>query len=74
MVTGKDASLRGWGAVCQGEYTGGCRSLQESKRHISYLELVAVLFAVKALEKQQKAISILIQSDNATTVAYIKHE
>lgn len=34
-----DASLTGWGAVCNGEHTGGSWLESEKQYHINYLEL-----------------------------------
>ena len=36
-----DASLRGWGATCNGTSMGGCWSVEEAGQHINCLELKA---------------------------------
>ena len=66
-----DASLQGWGAVCNGIRTGGHWSIQERTLHINSLELLAGAFAVKAFTKQRGNIQVLLQIDNSTAVAYV---
>ena len=41
--------------------------------HINELELLAALFALKAFLKHVRDISVLLKSDNVTTVTYINH-
>ena len=43
-----DASLQGWGAVCNGTRTGGPWSHAEQQMHINCLELLAATLALKA--------------------------
>ena len=73
-VVTSDASKKGWGAECEGELTGGMWTVQESELHINLLELKAALFALKAFCKNIKDCSILIRTDNSTTVAHINHK
>ena len=73
MTVTSDASKKGWGAECNGETTGGMWTLEESRLHINLLELKAALFAVKPFCKDIHHSSILIRSDNSTTVAHINH-
>ena len=68
-----DASQAGWGAYCQGTLTGGRWSEEEEHLHINELELLAALFSLKAFLKHARDISVLLKSDNVTTVAYINH-
>ena len=42
-----DASLAGWGAVCNEQTANGRWSLLEFKHHINYLELLAAFLALK---------------------------
>ena len=63
-----DASMLGWGAVCQGIRTGGLWSQMERKNHINYLELLAARFGVKALAKDRRNIHIRLRMDNRTAV------
>ena len=69
-----DASLKGWGAECNGVTTGGMWTAQESTLHINLLELKAALFALKTFCGNLTNSSILIRSDNSTTVAHINHK
>ena len=41
VIIRSDASLQGWGAVCNGTRTGGCWSHLEQGMHINCLELLA---------------------------------
>ena len=63
--------LKGWGAFCQGEATGGCWSSEEQKLHINVLEMLAVFFALKAFLKAREGVSVLILSVNMSVVAHI---
>ena len=73
MVIQSDASLTGWGAVCRGVRTGGPWSPEEQKMHINCLELTAAMLAVQVFAKNRPGVSILLQLDNQTAVAYINH-
>ena len=66
-----DASMLGWGVVCSGIRTGGLWSEAKCHRHINYLELLAVTFAVKAFTKKKKNLHILLKMDNRTAVFYV---
>ena len=69
-----DASNEGWGAHL-GNYTArGIWSLPESKLHINFLELKAVLLALKALEPLCCGQVVLVATDNTTVVPYINKE
>ena len=69
-----DASKKGWGAEHNGETTGGLWNQEESLLHINILELKAALFAIKTFCKNVTHSSIIIRSDNSTTVAHINHK
>ena len=73
MVIRLDASLQGWGAVCNGTRIGGPWSHSEKQMHINCLELLAATLTVQSFVKDQKGISILLQLDNQTAVAYINN-
>jgi hypothetical protein len=47
MVIESDASLDGWGAVCQDNSVNGRWSVSESEHQIHYLELLAIFLALK---------------------------
>ena len=57
-------------AYCQGNLTGGRWSEEEQSLHINELEL---LVALRAFLKHVRDVSVLLKSDNVTTVAYINH-
>ena len=69
-----DASNEGWGAHL-GDYTAkGGWSVAESRLHINFLELKAVLLALKAFESRCRGRVVLVATDNMTVVAYINKE
>ena len=72
LVIKTDASLTGWGAVCQGIRTGGLWSVQEQQQHINVLELKAGMFAVQAFTKDQQRIHAHLRMDNTSALAYIR--
>ena len=69
-----DASKEGWGAHF-GDFTAsGTWSVPESKLHINFLELKAVLLALKRFQHLVQGKVVLIATDNTTVVAYINKE
>ena len=68
-----DSSLKGWGGVIEGtpNVTGGRWSYQESKFHINYLELKAILLALQSLCNHMQCCHIKLLCDNTTDVSYI---
>ena len=73
LIIETDASLLGWGAWCNNTRTGGQWSLEEQEMHINALELLAATLATRSFAKDQDHITILIRTDNVTTMAYINH-
>ena len=71
LVLTTDASLLGWGAVSNGEETGGQWNLEEKNFHINFLEMKAVMLGLQALCKDENSVHICLRSDNTTTVSYI---
>ena len=69
-----DASNEGWGAHLGGSTARGIWSESESRLHINFLELKAVLLALKSFEKQCRGQIVLIATDNTTVVSYINKE
>ena len=71
-----DASLSGWGAVLTHDNieTGGRWSIEEGKNHINVLELKAAYLGLKSLCSNLSNISIKLEMDNTTAVAYIKNK
>ena len=66
----------GGGGGCHivgGSSTGGKWKVIESDFHINYLELLAVLYALKSFFKTEHGLHIRICSDNSCAVAYINH-
>ena len=59
-----DASLTGWGAVCNGVCMGGLWSLEERRLHINHLELLAGSFAVQSFTKDRRNIHVYLRMDN----------
>ena len=69
-----DASKEGWGAHL-GDFTAsGTWSVPESKLHINFLELKAVLLALKRFQHLVQGKVVLIATDNTTVVATINKE
>ena len=68
-----DASLAGWGAVCNGVRTGGLWASQEQKMHINCLELLVTELAMKSFLKSHRGVTVLLQLDNSTAVVYINN-
>ena len=68
-----DSSLKGWGGVIEGtpNVTGGRWSYQESKFHITYLELKAILLVLQSLCNHMQCCNIKLLCDNTTAVSYI---
>ena len=69
-----DASALGWGAVCLTRRLSGRWSVQESRDHINFLELKAVILALQGYEHLVVGRSVLIQSANNTVVVYINRQ
>ena len=80
-----DASLRGWGATCNGTSTGGRWSVEEAGQHINCLELKAAILALKAflrvgIQPPPQSLGchpprhILLEMDNTTAVAYVNRK
>ena len=71
-----DASILGWGATLfkSGKSiskTGGRWLGKEKKRHINFLELRAMQFALFAFQRYISNYSVRIQCDNTTAISYI---
>ena len=68
-----DASLRGYGMVLGSVVWGGKWSDEECTYHINVLELLAVLYALKAFRNQVKNKHVKILTDSITAMACIKN-
>ena len=69
-----DASKEGWGAHLGNFTTRGTWSVPESHLHINFLELKAVLLALKRSQHLVQGKVVLVATDNTTVVAYINKE
>ena len=67
------ASLTGWGAESAGVSTGGNWSPSESKHHVNYLEMLAILLGLQTFAKGKSNTHIRIMCDNTTAVNVINH-
>lgn len=70
-IISTDASMKGWGAVCNKVTVGGQWSNDETKFHINVLELKAVLIGLKSLCSTVERKHIRVYIDNMTAVAYV---
>ena len=69
-----EASKQGWGTHLNEHTARGSWSLPESKLHINYLELKAVLLALKEFRDLCTDQIVLVATDNTTVVSYINKE
>jgi hypothetical protein len=69
-----DASKQGWGAVTSSYQTNGKWSATEKLLHINILELKAALLGLKSLLKNHRSMTVSLNMDNSTAVAYINHK
>ncbi|KAI2661295.1 ORF V: Enzymatic polyprotein [Labeo rohita] len=72
VVVHTDASTMGWGAVCNGQAASGSWMGPRLLWHISCLELLAVLLALRRFLPMHK--HVLVRTDNTATVAYINRQ
>lgn len=68
-----DASLKGYGAVLNEHEIGGRWSEVESQNHINYLEMLAILFAIKSFLHMIRNRHVKILTDSSTAVSYISN-
>ena len=61
----------GWGAACGNLSTGGNWSIEESQKHINYLELLATLLALRLYCKGLQDLTVLFKIDKASTVSWV---
>lgn len=69
-----DASLRGWGAICENRTVRGVWTPCQSRLHINYLELLTVFLALKYFLPTVEGHHVLIKTDNTTVVSYINRQ
>ena len=68
-----NASLVGWGAVCNGQTANARWSLLESEHHINYLELLAAFLALQVFVADKFNIHVRLKMDNSAAVSYINN-
>ena len=68
-----DASMIGWYALLESKETRGRWSITEAKKHINYLEMSSVYFALKSFKDKIKGKHVKVFCDNSTAVAYINN-
>ena len=61
VVMESDASRQGWGAVCQGNRTGGKWTASETELHINVLELKVAMLAMQSFWKNQSNVSVFLK-------------
>ena len=72
MILQTDASLTGWGAVCNGISIGGSWNMEERKLHINILELWAIYLGLRAFTKDKAVKAIHFQVDNIFALTYLR--
>ena len=73
IVVHSDASLQGWGCVCEDVASGGVWLPIERTFHINFLELKAAFFALKAFQTQLQGKHVRLMLDNTTAIACLNH-
>ncbi|XP_036007387.1 uncharacterized protein LOC118567149 [Fundulus heteroclitus] len=73
-VVTTDASLSGWGGICERQMVNGTWGPKMQFKHINYMELKAVHLTLKHFLPILRAHHVLIRSDNTTVVAYINRQ
>ncbi len=64
-----DASIKGWGALCEGKLTFGLWSEEESGLHINCLEMLAVCQACQLFLPDIRGHHVLVRSDSRSVVS-----
>ena len=71
VIIQTDASLTGWGAVCNGVQTSGQWSEEERSLHINVLELLAIKLALFSFTRGKRVKAIHFQIDNKAALSYL---
>ncbi|KAI2648645.1 ORF V: Enzymatic polyprotein [Labeo rohita] len=74
VVVNTDASMTGWGAVCNGQAASGSWTGPRLHWHVNCLELLAVFLALWRFLQMLRHKHVLVRTDNTATVAYINHQ
>ena len=64
-----DANKEGWGGVFNTVKIGGHWTSEEASNHIKYLEMLAVLFSLKAFHKELSRKHVLVRIDNMSAMS-----
>ena len=71
VIIQTDASLTGWGAVCNEVQTSGQWSEEERCLHINLLELLAIKLALFSFARGKRVKVIHFQIDNKAALSYL---
>ena len=71
VIIQTDASLTGWGAVCNGVQTSGQWTEEERSLHINVLELLAIKLALFSFTRGKRVKAIHFQIDNKAALSYL---
>ena len=69
-----DASLQGWGGLCEGSWAAGDWSHLTTLPHINVLELMAVQLSLKHFQDRLIGRTVLVLTDNVSVAAYINRQ
>ena len=69
-----DPSKRGWGGICLNQQANGKWSASEKLLHINFLELKSAFLSIHALIRDKRSITVSLNMDNTTAVAYVNHQ
>ena len=69
-----DASMTGWGAVCESQRTNGRWSDSERAQHMNVWELKAAFLALKSFLKNQSHKVVCLRMDSTTAVAHVNNK
>lgn len=66
-----DASLTGWGVVCENQRSHGYWKAEDLKLYINLLELMTAFFGLKCFVNDKRRYNIMLRLNNITAIAYI---
>ena len=69
-----DASESGWGVHLDKHQVSGSWSMREATLHINHLEMLAVLYALRAFRVQLEGFTVQLMADNSSVVSYIRRQ
>ena len=69
-----DASKRGWGGICLNQQANRKWSASEKLLHMNFLELKSAFLSIQALIRDKRSITVSLNMDNTTVVAYVNHQ